>query len=567
MQVVNAFDLTYADVKNFLGDPNPKSLPMMTVVKDSDGNKKINWVKDPKKRFYISKPEYWDPELKPLSMPLSQVQEFSGSTNGLHNSILNALEKMGDRNIRNWWKGQTADKGNFRNAVKRLETDGRIFESDGNISDQFIMDFDKKYPRAENSIGVTRAAFDIEVDAVAGGVTGFPEPSKAEAPVNIITIYFHEWNECHTFITEIPTEDYMEVRKNDFQKIREAVLDRYKDRDGFKFFINEYKQGEAGELQMITDFFSLVNSEGYRPDYVFGWNVIFDMETLQNRIIKLGGDPADIMSADESEIKFEKIIPDTRNHEIANKNHTMEVASYSIYIDLMNVYASFTKPAGVKESYSLDYIGELETGQRKDEYAGSITNLAYRDYFIFAMYNIQDVILVDDIDEQTGQIDLLDMVAFLSNTRPSVSLKKTVSLRNYVQYFYNNGDPENPLVMGNNLSSTYPELDQKPKGAFVLSPEMMSKTGLPDATGNQSNRIFNWLADMDFSQMYPSTIAQRNISPDTVEFSLSYYDGDENKTEEFMDDWSSANGYKYATKYYNLPTIDDIISRYEADQA
>lgn len=265
------------------------------------------------------------------------------------------------------------------------------------------------------------------------------------------------------------------------------------------------------------------------------------------------------MCPKEFKYKHARYFNDARSTDPANTKHIFDIASWSNWIDELVLYANITKPLGKEDSYTLDYIGKKLTGEEKDKYKGSIKTLHFDDYFTFIMYNIQDVILLNDIENSTKHIDLLNNIAQMTKTRPSEALKKTVSIRNFAEGFYFEANK----VMSNNHSDTVPNTGKIP-GAYVASPLSMSHVGIPDISGKPSNRIFKYATDMDFSSMYPNTIRQRNITPEAEIGTIHYYDPLVNDTEEnqnnnFLDHFISNNGLKFSEDYYNLPKAEEII--------
>ena len=68
-----------------------------------------------------------------------------------------------------------------------------------------------------------------------------------------------------------------------------------------------------------------------------------------------------------------------------------------------------------QESYKLDYIGEIELGQNKNENPFDTFKEFYeKDFQKFVDYNIQDVELVDALEDKLGLIDLSLTVAYES---------------------------------------------------------------------------------------------------------------------------------------------------------
>lgn len=560
-QMIKSFSFDWRSLKE-AGYEDLKAFPLFYVTKEENGDKAIQFVEKPKKDYYLLKNKYWDQKLRP-SAKIDMVQKFSAPSKSLESAIVNSLAKMGDNEVKDWWdNARTSNSYQARKAVLR---DLRVFSADGNLADEYIAKFNKQHPRESEFYGITRSFADIEVDGTK--VRGFPEPTEAKAPINIITHYSDDKKNVYVLVLEdLESESYIELAKTGFKDVYDALNQRYnvEEKRNITFLPAEVYKAE-NELAMISRFFDILNEED-RPDYLSGWNFSFDMEYFYNRIINLNGDPNTIMSANGVPIPYASVKVDNRSSDIADKTDIFDIVNYTNIVDEMDIYANFTKPLGKEESYSLDYIGEKITGTKKNEFEGSIRDLHKRDYYSFMLYNIQDVILVADIDENTGHLSQLDTIGGITSTRATHALKKTISIRNFAEdYYFRQGK-----VMSDNQSERYPH-EKGLKGAYVLSPLLLEEFGEMNAAGKVSNRIFKYITDMDYSQMYPSTIRQRNISPETEFFTLEYYEEDENgnrvdKTEEFMDDYISGDGYHFGVKYYGLPSLSQLINQIESEE-
>lgn len=536
--------------KKFVVNENGKSSrsdKIMMVYKDKKLKKHVKVVENPKRTYYLLKPEYWDSTGIVPSVELDKVNKYTANDNQTIKSIVNNMNDAQFTNQYNQIMNQLKIGGGVNGRavfkeLRNLEHDYRVFDSDGNIVDQYISKFLDKYPYTENVYKITKGFYDIEVDG--HDIVGFPDPEQALCPVNIISYVYEK--DVYCFALKYNTQTYNDTMSNNAEKVIKKLEKKYEGR-GLTFHLFQFEQ----ELDLIKAFFYCVNEET-QPDYMSAWNASFDFPTLYNRLQRLGVDPATIMSPSEFKYKYASYRIDHFSSDPSDAQHEFNVASWTNWIDELSIYANITKPYGKEDSYSLDYIGKKIVGEEKDEYDGSIQDLPYNDYETFILYNIQDTILLSDIEKDTAHIDQVDTIARITNTRPSLALKKTISIRNFAESFYF----KNGKVISNNHSDLVPPRD-KILGAFVADPNHLEKVGEKDISGRKGNRIFEYVTDEDASQMYPSTIRQRNITPE-AELGTMSVNNDRDQTLAFIDDYVSNNGLLFSQKYYGLPSLDQL---------
>lgn len=527
---------------------------LMIISKDKTGKKYVTEIEDPDFEYYVTKPEYYDGKIRNF-VPESHTKKCICKYSNLYKSMSTAVK---DKEILNIYKKGVQE--NSKEILRELHLDYRFHSSDINITDFYIKKFLEQNPFEDNSYGLTYGSADIEVDS--SEIVGFANPEEALCPVNIISLYLKQNNTCYIFALEYDTDtykDYMnnkEEIKNSYERIKEKYDKFSKD---IKFVLKTFEN----EIDLIYSFFHTINT--IKPDYLFFWNAAFDIMTLYQRIKNLGYSPEDIMCPEEFNNKRVFIKLDTKNQDPAEKNDTFDIVSYTNYVDLMSLYANITKPFGKKESYSLDYIGELETGLNKEEVSTNIKTLHYDNYKNFFEYNIQDSLLLAFIEKNTNNIELLHTVALLTRTRPNKALKKTICLRNFADKFYK----EKGMIISNNHSSLLPQLTEKIKGAFVADPNLIEEKGF--INGKPTNRIFDFVVDFDLSALYPSIIRAFNISPDTKYGKIIYhelvYEKDGvpfpngvivDKSPTFMNHLMTRDSINFCHEYYNLPDIEEM---------
>ena len=222
-------------------------------------------------------------------------------------------------------------------------------------------------------------------------------------------------------------------------------------------------------------------------DIVTGWNIeFFDIPYLINRIKKVLGDsearklsPWGIVS--ERNVEFK-----------GKKNQSYELFGISV-LDYYQLYRKFM--FGNQESYKLDYIAQIELGEKKVDYSeyGSLNDLYKENFQKFAEYNIKDCLLVEKLDDKLKFIE--QVMAFAYDAK--VNYDDTMTTVRPWDVIIHNYLLEQNIVI--------PPFKKQPDfnslvGGFVKEP----KIGLS-----------KWVVSFDLNSLYPHLIMQYNISPET----------------------------------------------------
>ena len=146
------------------------------------------------------------------------------------------------------------------------------------------------------------------------------------------------------------------------------------------------------------------------PDILSGWNSeFFDIPYIVNRCRRILGDEwVNRMSP------VGNVYSRTIRGQFGAEQVKWYIEGISL-IDYLDVYKKFTQ--GLRESYKLDAIGELELGQKKVEFGNmNLATLSDDDWQTFVDYNIQDVRLLKHLEVKLKFIELLRMLAYTGLT-------------------------------------------------------------------------------------------------------------------------------------------------------
>ena len=244
------------------------------------------------------------------------------------------------------------------------------------------------------------------------------------------------------------------------------------------------------EAALLIEFIKYWRKESF--DIITGWNVnSFDITYLCNRIDKILG-----------EDEHKKLSPwnqsDVREFTSQGYQKNMVFNLYGVNVlDYLELYRKHTFVN--QESYRLDHIANVELGKGKLDYSeyGNLHTLYRQDYAKFLEYNVQDAVLVEQLEEKLGLIELVQTMSYnakcnYNDTFGMVKYWETI-IYNFLKE-QNIQTPPQRLKTGNDKN--------KPIiGAYVKEP----------LVGGH-----NWVVSFDLNSLYPHIIMQYNISPEKM---------------------------------------------------
>jgi DNA polymerase elongation subunit (family B) len=236
------------------------------------------------------------------------------------------------------------------------------------------------------------------------------------------------------------------------------------------------------ERQMLVEFMSFWNDLDF--DIVFGWNTDqYDIPYIVNRINKVVGDGA------ANALSPWGIIREARVNFRGRQIPTYDIVGI-VSLDYIDLYRRYMPKA---ESDALKFVADLELGETKLEYDGTLHELYTKDYDKFIEYNVQDVALVEKLDAKLKLADVVITTAYDSKCNFS-DVQQQVRMWDAISF--------NELKKRKAAVPPIKEHDKNDKyeGAFVL----------PAQVGKHK-----WVVSFDFASLYPSLIREHNISPDT----------------------------------------------------
>ncbi len=487
---------------------------MVIVYKNNETGQKDHIIIDkPKYKFYKLK-EGVRCDYARLFIEKEKVEEIEVPYTQLEKTIAKLLNREAEYN--------DAKEMKDNSAIRKFHADPRIMNSDQSIEDHYRFEFSKFYKN--NICRITKGYYDIEVDSKYLVTSDFPEPEKAECPVNAITFYAEQQDRSFTFLLKDSHNPLIEkfeneyksgkFTPNDISKFVQDAIGGYKkmirnklDRTDFRLYWFD------NEITLLKAFFNTV----YRmdPDFMIGWNSSgFDLNYIIHRIVVLGEDPVEICCDPRWEKKFLKHYIDQKNiNDFAERGDFTRIASNTVWLDQMIQFCSRRKSKmGSFTSFKLDDIANLTAGVRKLDYhhiTSNLTELPYLDYKTFVLYNIIDVVNQKCIENKAQDLEYLFAKCIKNCTTYAKGHRQTVYLINRMTSEWD----KIGLVIGNNINK-WNVKPEKYQGALVEDPRTVSSSpkinifGVPILLCDNAD-------DFDFKSLYPSIMIEFNIAPNT----------------------------------------------------
>lgn len=379
----------------------------------------------------------------------------------------------------------------FKQFQKELKLYGsrRIFESDVNPVFRCL---EENYMGADTPT-LNIGFFDIEVDF--DPKRGFARPDDPFSPVTAVSVYLTHLNKLVTLVIKpnLPVFDKDHLTWDAAQ----AICDEFED----TILCND-------EAELLSTFLDLIHD----CDVVSGWNSKgFDIPYLVNRIERmLGKDYSKKFCLWNQRPRKRKYIQFKKEHE------TYELVG-RIHLDYLELYKKHNPQE--LHSYRLDFVAEIEVGENKTPYEGSLDNLYKRDFKKFIEYNRQDTHLLYKIDQKKRFIELANQIAhtntvLLPTTMGSVALIE--------QAIINEAHSRNMVVPNRKKADFEVDFDEDDDdwNDEDDGPRPFRSDGKRPVVGAYVARpkvgIHREIACCDINSLYPSTLRALNMGPETL---------------------------------------------------
>ncbi len=307
--------------------------------------------------------------------------------------------------------------------------------------------------------------FDIEVDF--DPEKGFSPTSDPFNPVTAISCYLDWLDQCITLV----------------------IAPKHMSKETASEIVNEFENTMlfTNEKDMFDVFFQLIED----ADVLTGWNSEgYDIPYMVNRVTR-------VMSKDDTR-KFCLMgqLPKVREYERFGKSETTYDLVGRIHLDYLQLYKKYNYES--RHSYKLDSIGEMEVGENKTQYEGTLDQLYNKDFKKFIEYNRQDTMLLVKIHNKLKFLELANQLAH-ENTVLLPTVMGSVAMIEMA--IFNEAHERGLVVPDKKRKNENADETQQAAGAYVATP----KKGMHEYVGA-----------VDLNSLYPSVIRALNMAGETI---------------------------------------------------
>jgi DNA polymerase elongation subunit (family B) len=312
--------------------------------------------------------------------------------------------------------------------------------------------------------------FDIEVDF--DPERGFSPTTDPFNPVTAISLYLDWMGELFTLC--IPP------RHMSAETAQEIVAD-------FKNTIIC-----KDETEMFTMFFDLIED----ADVLTGWNSSgYDIPYLVNRVTR-------VMSKDDTRrFCLMNQLPKPRTYiKFDQEQHTYDLIG-RIHVDYLELYKKYNYES--RHSYKLDVIGEMEVGENKTQYEGTLDQLYNKDWRKFLEYNQQDTMLLFKIHNKLKFLDLACSIAHQNTVLIATAMGSVAMIEQAV------------INEAHSRGFVVPDKQRKIENSYD-DDESAEDTAAGAYVAYPKKGMHEWIGATDINSLYPSAIRALNMAPETI---------------------------------------------------
>ena len=342
---------------------------------------------------------------------------------------------------------------------QRIHSNHKLYESDINT---VFKTLEENYLNHEPP-KLNVAFFDIEVDF--DPERGYSTPEDAFMPITSIAVHL-QWLDTLVCFAVPPKTLTMAQAQEQIKDFPNTIL-------------------FETEAEMLDAFLDIIQD----ADILSGWNSEgYDIPYTVNRVTKA------LSKEDTRRFCLWGQFPKKREYEKYGKAAVTYDLVGRVHLDSLELYRKYTYEE--RHTYRLDAIGEMEVGETKTQYEGTLDQLYNNDFRKFIEYNRQDTALLDKLDKKLKFLDLANTLAH----ECTVLLQTTMGAVAVTEQAIVNEAHHRGLIVPNRAKRDE-EANNQAAGAYVAYP----KKGLHD-----------WIGSIDINSLYPSAIRALNMGPETI---------------------------------------------------
>lgn len=527
---------------------------------DGSEESKLAFLEDFKRPFYVVLPKYRTFKDQRDYIEIGKTKKFMSNQARLPYNISKVLDGRPDPTIK----------------LDEIKNSPYVFgcqESPAVILKQFFYD---KYNDAQNKAKYSVAAYDVEAYITEDGI----------GDINMASLTLDDrvyWCGVRSFF---PGDD------------DETILRKLKEHE-VKYLDPEYIAKHNVKFE-----YELVDTPGqcvlkcvqafhrFAPDYIVSWNANFDMEANEKALLKEHYDLAQVYS--DSKIpdyykdynyykgrEFKRKVDGSKtsldNHE---RFPVLRAPATWEWFDAMSFYAISRTAGGKKEGYSLQFTAQAEgiTGKLYTEEGSHLLEgstdwhkyMQKKHPYIYAMYNIQDNFVIEELNRHTQDYSLALPSLITSSELPSYQSQPTLISDELSFIALKHGYVWG--TVGSAKKDKFKDLKPDLKDWIaLLHTELNEDNGIAVFKGLPSwrSRGHHSVSDIDVTGAYPHVTVALNVSNKTTKFEVCNVDGlDRIDFRRFGVNYASsptANATTLAKTLYSIPDMAEIKKFYVSE--
>lgn len=487
----------------------------------------LNYIKNPKRKVYVTKPQFRTHKYKRDYEQLDKVDTYVVEDRYMVDELKKILN---------------LPKYEFM-SLRKICNSPYVYNADVSIETLVRTRYEEQ--KKHDIVPITTGALDIETSLLGCD------------RINIIT--FIAEREVYTAVLDDFLWKYVDNKRvkatiDDVYALINTILKPYLDEYKFNIHVTVFEN----ELDLIRWIFSKIHTE--EMDFIGIWNMGFDIPKILERIKVYGVDPEDICCHPSvpKEYRICKFAEDKRKvAHIVEKWHWFYCTDKSQFIDSMTLYARIRKSDAKEPYYSLNAISTKEIGKGKLVFQeGSHHEMQQYHFVEYIVYNIVDAMLIQMMEWKNH--DITGMYRLTGYSSLSDFSKQTVMLKNkFYKFCLDHGNVY--ASTGEDMSGPYDDILSKNGGA-VLKAGLVKEMGLHAIIErpNIESMIIPIAADFDYKAMYPNFKSAYGLSKETKLLTIVALDNDE-PIEPLMGGIADPqnNAVWIGNQYFGLPDYEE----------
>lgn len=519
---------------------------------DNTEESRLVFVEDFNRDFYVVLPKYRTFNDNRDYIELNKVKKYKSNQSRLAYNISKVLFGRPDPTAK------LEDLKNNPYLFGCQETPAVVFK-------QFFYD---KYPETQSKASYSVAAFDIESYITEDGF----------GDINMASITFNDkvyWCGLRSFFKEKTDKEILAKLKE-----AESYLDKdYLENNKVKIVYELVDKPEEIVINCLKHFHI------FNPDYVVSWNANFDMDMSIKALLNANIDPTSIISDPRTPKQYRwyeyykgrefktKVDGSKTSLDPQEKFPVLRGTCGWQWFDGMSFYAISRTAGGKKEGYGLQYTAEQEgiKGKLYTEHGKHLLNGStdWHKYmqenfpYIYAMYNITDNFVIEDLNRKTQDYSLALPSLITSSELPSYQSQPSLISDELSFIALKHGYVWG--TVGRRKDDKYKKLKPDLKDWIaLLHTELVHNNGknifkdLP----SWKSRAHSSVTDIDIVSSYPSVGIALNVSNKTTRFEVCSIEGlDRIDFRRLGVNYASSptgNATTLANTIYGLPDLTEI---------